>query len=251
MTKNITHFRRALLAAGVLLATQSSFADTLKFNGFADGSVDVNITSIPAAIVTHDQVGAYATSVNGGASFDTFCVDVWQFLNFSHSYSLGTGNDYQYKSTSALTGYVTDGGAGATLTLTVLNDLSSLYNEVESTGGYAGNNVKSAALQVAIWEVAYDTVGGYNLSSGNFYSPPTLAAPDPSVITQAGIWLTGLGAYSNTAYSVFGYTSGSYQDVIGFTPTSPVPEPETYAMLLAGLGLMGFVARRRKQDDAA
>lgn len=26
-----------------------------------------------------------------------------------------------------------------------------------------------------------------------------------------------------------------------------VPEPETYAMLMAGLGLMGFVARRRKQ----
>lgn len=30
-----------------------------------------------------------------------------------------------------------------------------------------------------------------------------------------------------------------------------VPEPETYAMLLAGLGLMGFVARRRKQQLAA
>lgn len=28
---------------------------------------------------------------------------------------------------------------------------------------------------------------------------------------------------------------------------APVPEPETYAMLLAGLGLMGAVARRRKQ----
>ena len=27
---------------------------------------------------------------------------------------------------------------------------------------------------------------------------------------------------------------------------SPVPEPETYAMLLAGLGLMGFMTRRRK-----
>jgi choice-of-anchor A domain-containing protein len=31
-----------------------------------------------------------------------------------------------------------------------------------------------------------------------------------------------------------------------FHPTSPVPEPETYAMLLAGLGLVGFMARRRK-----
>jgi hypothetical protein len=30
----------------------------------------------------------------------------------------------------------------------------------------------------------------------------------------------------------------------------PVPEPETYAMLLAGLGLVGFVARRRKQQAA-
>jgi hypothetical protein len=29
---------------------------------------------------------------------------------------------------------------------------------------------------------------------------------------------------------------------------SPVPEPETYAMLLVGLGLIGFMARRRKED---
>ncbi len=35
-----------------------------------------------------------------------------------------------------------------------------------------------------------------------------------------------------------------------FLPFVPVPEPETYAMMLAGLGLMGFVARRRKQNAA-
>ncbi len=30
-------------------------------------------------------------------------------------------------------------------------------------------------------------------------------------------------------------------------PVTAIPEPETYAMLLAGLGLMGFVARRRRR----
>ena len=36
-------------------------------------------------------------------------------------------------------------------------------------------------------------------------------------------------------------------DSVKFTQllTTPVPEPETYAMLLAGLGLVGFVVRRR------
>ena len=30
--------------------------------------------------------------------------------------------------------------------------------------------------------------------------------------------------------------------------SAPIPEPETYAMMLAGLGLIGFVARRRKPN---
>jgi hypothetical protein len=44
----------------------------------------------------------------------------------------------------------------------------------------------------------------------------------------------------------------------GFAPgpsismsVTPIPEPETYAMLLAGLGLLGFAARRRRQKEAA
>lgn len=51
------------------------------------------------------------------------------------------------------------------------------------------------------------------------------------------------------------FSKGSEIDVNKFAPfshdaeahvTTPVPEPETYAMLLAGLGLIGFMARRRK-----
>ncbi|MEO7728274.1 MAG: PEP-CTERM sorting domain-containing protein, partial [Burkholderiales bacterium] len=29
-----------------------------------------------------------------------------------------------------------------------------------------------------------------------------------------------------------------------------IPEPETYGMMLAGLGLLGFVSRRRKHKGA-
>ena len=43
-----------------------------------------------------------------------------------------------------------------------------------------------------------------------------------------------------------GYFSGHM--TLAPTTMAPIPEPETYAMMLAGLGLMGFVARRRKQQ---
>ena len=48
---------------------------------------------------------------------------------------------------------------------------------------------------------------------------------------------------------VFSDTTGQI-GMIGMTyhlgSLAPVPEPETYAMLLAGLGLLGLAARRRK-----
>ena len=45
---------------------------------------------------------------------------------------------------------------------------------------------------------------------------------------------------------IAGTNIGSAQYSGTLSITSAVPEPETYGMMLAGLGLMGFVARRRK-----
>ena len=48
--------------------------------------------------------------------------------------------------------------------------------------------------------------------------------------------------------NITGMTNGTLGGLYsGSIQVSPVPEPETYAMLLAGLGLMGAVVRRRGQ----
>jgi len=56
--------------------------------------------------------------------------------------------------------------------------------------------------------------------------------------------------YGSTMYIGFvGGTGGTGADqrITAFS-VSAVPEPESYAMLVAGLGLMGFIARRRKKS---
>ena len=45
-------------------------------------------------------------------------------------------------------------------------------------------------------------------------------------------------------------TQGLLVDNVDVTMAAPVPEPESYAMMLAGLGALGFMARRRKQSQA-
>ena len=41
---------------------------------------------------------------------------------------------------------------------------------------------------------------------------------------------------------------GAFSGNLTFTPTAPVPEPATWALMLLGFGAIGFAMRRRRKD---
>lgn len=81
---------------------------------------------------------------------------------------------------------------------------------------------------------------------GNFIADHGYIDPGPEFISFdiTGLFISGLNKVSFNGFGVGGdYVIGQV-DVI----YAPVPEPETYAMLLAGLSFVGFMARRRKES---
>lgn len=65
-----------------------------------------------------------------------------------------------------------------------------------------------------------------------------------SVLSSGGNVLIGLGGADGR-----GTSNPTQHRVDNFQIASPIPEPETYAMLLAGLGVLGFAARRRQRKS--
>ena len=66
---------------------------------------------------------------------------------------------------------------------------------------------------------------------------------------NVSLFLLGNGSGTNTLKFKAAGTSDSYGGSLDNISVTAVPEPETSAMLLAGLGLLAAVARRRKTRD--
>lgn len=71
----------------------------------------------------------------------------------------------------------------------------------------------------------------------------------PTVVGDFNMFSTGLSANTPTGTSIFTLVTGGGQSML-LTSVTPVPEPESYVMLLAGLGLIGGIARRRRAMQA-
>jgi hypothetical protein len=113
---------------------------------------------------------------------------------------------------------------------------------IVSTGslGSSANplNVKFENMDVFnIVGLSYEIWGGTSAASTDWYGS------FPGNNTTYDIGVVAPGAYHLV---VTGMADGLYGGAYGVALVSGVPEPETLAMLLAGLGLVGVVARRRK-----
>lgn len=109
----------------------------------------------------------------------------------------------------------------------------------------------------AVLGFSFPTYAGLLMNEGDF-----IASNDPCFLLSSTTSCTGLsmggidnfsGTFDGATLSMTGdeYISGSfYHDRFSFTIVAqvgnplPVPEPETYAMLMAGLGVLGWRVRR-------
>lgn len=85
-------------------------------------------------------------------------------------------------------------------------------------------------------------VTSINLYKGAALVATYFRAPPGNFMATAGTWV-GLGSFT---LNIFGIGTQVATGNLYVSGAAPVPEPETYAMMLAGLGLLGVVARTRK-----
>ncbi|MCQ9376619.1 FxDxF family PEP-CTERM protein [Methyloversatilis sp. XJ19-49] len=122
----------------------------------------------------------------------------------------------------------------------------SLADSVKVLGGYTNNIGRADELNL------FDGAG--SLVDRLAYGDATIGGPRTQNASGRATTEAALGANDATQWvlSSVGDVEGSYASLSGAIASpgmtsfaAPVPEPETYAMLLAGLGLISFMARRR------
>ena len=151
---------------------------------------------------------------------------------------------------------VYDTGTGLDFYYQFSNDASS-KNGVERFTGYdfssLGANIVSVfqtSAAFGIFTTGTETSDYADRTAlgviGFNFVPNGLSKINPGTTSFTQIIRTDARSYQS---GNFGLLDGIGDNAVGFA--AAVPEPETYAMLLAGLGLMGTIARRRNDKKNA
>jgi hypothetical protein len=254
---------RGLLGAAALvgvLSAGSALAATVTTTSvaLANGTQTVNITDTAQAVDgggSNIASGTIQLQTNIGV-LNTYCVDLFDYI--------GVGNNtYNYTASSLTAGSTyRNGSATGTFTAAQVLDLTRLLTNANSLA--SSSSVNSAALQIAVWEIEYDTAnanGSYTLGNSgggdSFYITATdsnSATGSLAAFNQAQTWLndsTGYQNGSNWVSPIWGTNSSNFIEYLTSTSSSQnliflaTPEPSSIAMF--GMAIAGlYFARRRK-----
>jgi hypothetical protein len=189
-----------------------------------DGTTTVSLAG-SAALGTKTINGVTAVGVSGGAAGNEIDIGEQMTASFSsglyvsnvHLSFLYDGPEYNdVNEVARLTATLFGGGTlSSTLTAVGATTANASMGSASIVGGQDADNVGAALWS---WDNPF---GNALVTSITFEALPGLPAP-------------GCTACNNQSdYSVYSLTAA-------------VPEPGTYAMMIAGLAAMGFIARRRR-----
>ena len=255
MARSVGFGLKALLGVSALvlsLAAGSAMATTVTTSSVSlpNGSTTVNINDTLSGQSSIDGGGSNTITGTIGlqttiGALNTYCVDLFDYINLGSTVTtfnqnvLAAGESYQ------------SGSSAGTFTQAQVTRITALL-----TNGslQPQSTINTAALQIAIWEVEYDTTssGAYNLTSpDSFYFSHTSDSNSTAALNQAQVdlnnvtnstWTTDANHYVEFLTS----TTGSVQDLVYLaTGTVATPEPSTIAVF--GIGLIGLWAARRRK----
>ena len=183
-----------------------------------------------------------------------------------------------YSFGTQLTGSLQPASSFASLSVTTTNNTSYLFDlQLTSNFGSLFNNSNAFVGKVLFNTAGVDPIGSsvalapgswgvskikYNSNSAqpgsiDFDFSETLGqgANNRLVSGERVVWTTSFAqptGFVAPQFALHVQSIGTNGDSGWYIPTvTPIPEPETYALMLAGLGLLGFAARRRKLKEAA
>ena len=164
-----------------------------------------------------------ALSLNAVASTQEFIIN-------------GTFHDNPNQSTQVQTGWTVNSNAH------YFNGNVYFEGAVNSTGSLSQTVL--GAHGVAVLSFDFLATSGYQSVVWDGVTLGTVNAPSPLTHYSYNVTATG-----HDTLTFLGQNNPSYNrlsNVSLLATVGAVPEPETYGMLLAGLGMVGFMARRRK-----
>lgn len=210
-----------------------------KFYSLAISTVLGIAVSLPAYAATHTFNFGSLLSGNGPNSLNSASLT---FDDVLHEFSLSF-SDPSLGNTAYLDLVAVDYTLGRRNSAINVSNVEGGVDRVRFNRGNGPTNTYDFVFKIGNGENRLTNGESVDWISSNFDFTKLGASDSPFAVHINGVTVPKLNFRSSSDENEF----EDENRLSGWYTLSPVPEPETYAMMLAGLGVMGAVARRKKK----